>query len=58
MNIIITPAIIARLEAEVCPTHGKSAKVFANNDMLSIREACCPEFVRFVRRTYWKEKRP
>jgi hypothetical protein len=44
MNIQITPAIIARLESEVCPTHGKSAKVFAENDMLSIQEACCPEF--------------
>ena len=40
MNILINPAIIARLEAEICPTHGKSAVIFADKDVLSIREAC------------------
>lgn len=44
MNIYITQAVIYRLESEDCPTHGKSAKVFTKDDMLSIQEACCPEF--------------
>lgn len=44
MNTILTPAVIARLESEVCPTHGKKAVVFADKDVLSVSDACCPEF--------------
>lgn len=52
MNTLISSAIIARLEAEVCPVHGKSAKVFADKDVFSVTDACCPEFDNHLHKLY------
>ena len=48
MNTVITPAIIARLEAEVCPTHGQKAELFVENDIFSVTKSCCPEFEKHL----------
>lgn len=37
-------AIIARLDAEVCPIHGKKATIYFNQGILSIQDTCCQEF--------------
>lgn len=52
MNTIISTSVIARLKDEVCPVHGQKAVIFADKDVLSITDACCPEFKEHLKELF------
>ncbi len=44
MNQTLNKKVIAKIENEVCPRHGKSAKFECKGDVISIGEYCCSDF--------------